>query len=158
MTQTPDETGVRGGLSDVTPPPPHGQGMVQAPPTHLATLPPPRHDIGKVRSTGMCFLLMVVTLGLYSVFWFYGTHAEMQRHRHSGVGGGVALLLGLFLPVVMFFITPSEVSAMYAARGQRQPVSAATGCWIFLPFVGIIVWFVKTNGALNDYWRSLGAV
>ncbi len=24
-------------------------------------------------------------------------------------------------------------------------------------FVGLIVWFVKTNGALNSYWRSLGA-
>jgi len=23
--------------------------------------------------------------------------------------------------------------------------------------VGLIVWFVKTNGALNAYWRSLGA-
>jgi hypothetical protein len=27
--------------------------------------------------------------------------------------------------------------------------------WFF--FVGYIVWFVETNRALNEYWRSLGA-
>jgi hypothetical protein len=26
-----------------------------------------------------------------------------------------------------------------------------------LILVGPIVWFVKTNAALNDYWKSLGA-
>jgi hypothetical protein len=34
-----------------------------------------------------------------------------------------------------------------------------TGLWYFpgvLILVGPIVWFVKTNGALNDYWRSQG--
>jgi len=42
-------------------------------------------------------------------------------------------------------------------RGQAKPVSAATGAWIILPLIGSIIWFVKTNGALNDYWRSVGA-
>ena len=40
-------------------------------------------------------------------------------------------------------------------------MSAVTGLWALLLgwffFVGLIVWFVKTNGALNDYWRSVGA-
>jgi hypothetical protein len=26
-----------------------------------------------------------------------------------------------------------------------------------LPLIGSIIWFVKTNGALNAYWRSVGA-
>ena len=41
-----------------------------------------------------------------------------------------------------------------------EPVTGLTGLWyvpgIFL-LVGPIIWFVKTNGALNDYWRSQGA-
>jgi hypothetical protein len=58
-------------------------------------------------------------------------------------------------------VTSSEVGGLYERRGQARPVSAATGLWALLLgwffFVGLIVWFVKTNGALNDYWRSLGA-
>ncbi|WP_404386578.1 DUF4234 domain-containing protein [Knoellia locipacati] len=156
MSQTPDETFAHRGLPAAPTSAPLGQGMVHAPPAH-ALLGRPAYGIGKVRSTGTCFLLLVVTLGFYSLFWYHGTHSEMQRHRGSGVGGGVALLLGFFLPFVMLFITPSEVGSLYTARGQRSPVSAATGCWILLPFVGAIVWFVKTNGALNEYWRSVGA-
>lgn len=117
----------------------------------------PAPPVGKVRSTGVCFLLLVVTFGIYSLFWYHGTHSEMQRHRGAGIGGGLAVLLGFFVGFVMLFITPSEVGGLYTARGQRAPVSAATGCWILLPVVGAIVWFVKTNGALNAYWRSVGA-
>ena len=39
-------------------------------------------------------------------------------------------------------------------------MSGLTGLWYFpgmLILIGPIVWFVKTNGALNNYWRSMGA-
>jgi hypothetical protein len=42
----------------------------------------------------------------------------MKHHTGEGLGGGIALVLAIF--------------------------------------VGLIVWFVKVNGALNAYWRSLG--
>ena len=31
------------------------------------------------------------------------------------------------------------------------------GLWFLLPLVGSIVWFIKVNGELNEYWKSLGA-
>ena len=40
-------------------------------------------------------------------------------------------------------------------RGQDAPVGAATGLWFLL--LGCFVWFAKTNGAINEYWRSQGA-
>ena len=113
--------------------------------------------IGQLRSTGTCILLTIVTLGIYSLFWYYKTHDEMKAHTGTGLGGGIALLLALFVGIVMPFITANEVGGMYERRGQAKPVSAATGAWIILPLIGSIVWFVKTNGALNDYWRSVGA-
>jgi hypothetical protein len=118
-------------------------------------------ELGKIRDTGTCFLLTIVTLGIYTFVWWYRVHAEMRRHSGNGLGGGVALLLAIFVGIVMPFLTSNEVGHMYSLRGQRQPVSAATGLWFlllgWLCFVGAIVWFVKTNSALNDYWRSLGA-
>jgi hypothetical protein len=115
--------------------------------------------IGQVRSTGMSILLFIVTFGIYGWFWYYGVHEEMKLHRNGqGLGGVVALLLAIFVGFVMPFLTADEVGKLYEARGQAKPVSAITGLWILLPLIGGFVWFAKTNGALNDYWRSLGAV
>lgn len=113
--------------------------------------------VGQVRSTGLSMLLYVVTFGIYGLVWYYKTHDEMKRHTGEGLGGGLALLLGFLVGIVMVFLTPSEVGKLYERRGQRPPVGALTGLWILLPLAGAIVWFVKTNGALNSYWRSLGA-
>ncbi len=130
------------------PPPPPGQLAMTGP-------------VGQVRSTGTCVLLTIVTLGFYTWYWYYKTHDEMKRHSGQGIGGGVALILAIFVGIVMPFLSSNEVGGLYERRGQARPVSAVTGLWALLLgwffFVGLIVWFVKTNGALNDYWRSLGA-
>ena len=143
-----DVQGYGQGYGQMAPPPPPGQLAMTGP-------------VGQVRSTGTCFLLMIVTLGFYSWYWYYKTHDEMKRHSGQGIGGGVALILAIFIGIVMPFLSSNEVGDLYERRGQARPVSAVTGLWALLLgwffFVGLIVWFVKTNDALNDYWRSLGA-
>ncbi|HNA97946.1 MAG TPA: DUF4234 domain-containing protein [Marmoricola sp.] len=117
--------------------------------------------VGQVRSTGTCFLLMILTLGLYGFYWYFVVHDEMRRHSGQGIGGGIALLLSFFFGLAMPFVTSSEVGGLYQRRGQQPPVTAVTGLWALLLgwffFLGIIIWFVKTNEELNNYWRSLGA-
>ncbi len=117
--------------------------------------------IGTVRATGTCVLLVFVTLGIYSLVWYYQVHEEMKRHTNDGLGGGLALVLAFFVGVVSPFLASAEVGNMYARRGEAKPVSGATGLWAFPGFllllIGPFVWFAKTNGALNNYWRSLGA-
>jgi Domain of unknown function (DUF4234) len=135
-------------------PPPVDAGTPQVAPN---AAPAGLGQIGQVRSTGLSMLLYVVTFGIYGLVWFYKTHDEMKRHTGEGIGGGLALVLGFFVAFVMAFLTPHEVGRVYERRGQKPPVSAVTGLWILLPLAGAIVWFVKTNGALNAYWRSLGA-
>lgn len=116
--------------------------------------------IGQVRGTGITLLLMLVTFGIYSLVYFYKTHDEMKTHSGQGMGGGLALVLALFVGFVIPFTMSSEVGALHSRAGRAAPVSVATGLW-YLPgifiLVGPIIWFVKTNGALNDYWRSQGA-
>ena len=116
--------------------------------------------VGQVRSTGLGVLLFLVTFGVYGWYWYYVTHEEMKRHSGTGLGGGIALLLAVFVGFASPFLSSSEVGDLYRRRGQAPQVSAATGCWVipgFLLLVLPVVWFVKTNGALNDYWRSCGA-
>ena len=116
--------------------------------------------IGQVRSTGICILLFIVTLGIYGLYWYFRVHEDMKRHTGNGLGGLVALLIAFFVGIAMPYITSSEVGQLYSRRGQQPPVTALTGLWNFpgaLILVGPIIWFVKTNGALNAYWRSVGA-
>jgi hypothetical protein len=136
--------------------PPVGGGTPQVAP-YAAPAPAGFGPLGQVRSTGVSMLLYVVTLGIYGIVWYYKTHEELKRHTGEGIGGGLAAVLGFFVGFVMAFLTPHEVGRVYERRGQKPPVSAVTGLWILLPLAGAIVWFVKTNGALNAYWRSLGA-
>jgi hypothetical protein len=168
MTESNDPTPT----PDLTPaaPPPYGgpsaagSGVPAPPPSGYPLAPmagPADGPIGQVRSTGMCVLLTIVTLGFYTWYWFYKTHDEMKQHTGQGLGGGIALLLTIFVGIVMPFINSNEVGGLYERKGLPKPVSATTGLWYLLLgwffFVGAIVWFVKTNGALNEYWKSQGA-
>ena len=134
--------------------------MTQASFAPPAGTPAPGGQVGKVRSTGLAILLCIVTFGIYAVYWFFAVHSEMKRHSGQGLGGGLALVLSIFVGIVMPFVTSNEVGSLRRAAGQDQKVSAVTGLWSFpgsLIIVGPLVWFIKTNGALNDYWVSQGA-
>ncbi len=164
-------------MSDTTPtdpaagaptPPPYGESAPPAAPpaappvpTYGAPVPVPGvGPVGTVRSTGTCILLAIVTFGIYSLVWYFKVHEEMKKHSGAGLGGGVALLLALFVGIVSPYIASSEVGGLYERAGKPAPVSGTTGLWYFpgiFILVGPIVWFVKTNGALNEYWKSQGA-
>jgi hypothetical protein len=121
---------------------------------------PPQGPIGQVRPTGMIMLLFFVTLGIWSFIYYFQTHEEMKRHTGEGVGGVIAVLIAFFAGIVNPYLLSYEVGQLYTRRGQEPPVSALTGLWFFpgmLILVGPFVWFIETNRALNDYWKSLGA-
>ncbi len=157
-------------VPDTTPPPTHAgtpaEAQVPTPRAHadqIASLQPQQAatgPIGRTRETGTCILLTIVTLGIYPLVWFYQVHDEMKRHSNEGLGGGLALVIAFLIGLVIPFLTSSEIGKLYERRGEAPPVSGVTGLWYFpgvFILVGPIVWFVKTNAALNDYWRSLGA-
>lgn len=117
--------------------------------------------VGRVRSTGIVILLSIVTFGFYALYWWYITHAELRDHTGEGMGGGIALLIAIIFSPILAFTMPAEIERAYQRRGLNPPVSVLTGLWSvpgFLIIIGPLVWLIKVNGALNSYWRSLGAV
>jgi hypothetical protein len=131
--------------------PPYGGGQPLLPGTG---------PLGKVRGTGACMGLTIITLGIYTLYWFFQVHEEMKRHTGRGLGGVIALIIDIIVGVAMPFLTSNEVGSMYESRDRPKPVSGLTGLWFFpgcFILIGPFVWFIKTNGAINDYWRALGA-
>jgi len=163
MSDTNDSAPAAEPTSASAPPPytaPQAEVVPAAPAAPAAPYQAGSAPIGKIRGTGACILLMIITFGIYGIWWYYKTHEEMKRHSGDGIGGALALLLAVFVGIVLPYINSSEVGRLYERRGQQKPVSGATGLWYFpgiFILVGPIVWFVKTNGALNAYWRSVGA-
>jgi hypothetical protein len=141
-------------------PPPTYTGQPMPGPRSQDLYVRPIGPIGQIRPNGITILLFFVTLGIWGFVYYYQVHEELKRHSGEGLGGVVALLISIFFGVVSPFLLSHEVGALYERRGRSQPVSARTGLWFFpgiLILVGPFIWFVQTNNALNDYWKSLGA-
>ncbi len=153
MTNPPDETPE--GAAGTPPPPSGGEG---SPPLPQSPPPPPvpvtRGEPGNVRNPVAVILLSIVTIGIYALYWEYASFKELRAYNGEGIGGGLGLLFAILLGIVNAFLLPHEIGQMYERSGRAAPVSALTGFWVFLPIVGGIIWVVKSQGRMNDFWET----
>jgi Domain of unknown function (DUF4234) len=113
--------------------------------------------LGRPRGIGFGILMFIVTLGFYGWYWAFKTQEELRQRTGDGLGGVLGLVIWILISPISAFVIPSEIGKMYQRDGQEPPVTGWTGLWLF-PFgvfiVPAIVWFVKVQGALNQYWES----
>ena len=117
---------------------------------------PPTGPPGQMRSPVTVILLSIVTLGIYTLFWYYRVFEDLKLRTGNGVGGAVGLLLGLCISIVNIFLLPSEIGNMYEQEGLEKPVTGLTGFWVLIPLIGGIIWFVKVQNAMNERWEATG--
>lgn len=108
--------------------------------------------VGRHRKPLVVLLLMIVTLGIYGLYWIYISFAEVRAYRGQGTSGIVGLLLAL-IPVSIFLL-PSHIGDMYAEGGKTKPITGMTGLWALIPLIGGIVWLFKVQGRLNEFWAT----
>ena len=147
----------------VPPPPAQSAPVPAAPPVapggYFAAKGDPPASIGGVfYNIGLTILLMIVTIGIWGFFWTYRTNEDLKRYNGDGLGGVLGVIIYLLLSPVLMFTIPNEVKQSYERDGRTSPVSAIWGLWFLLPIIGNIIWYVKVQSALNDFWRSKGAV
>ena len=112
--------------------------------------------LGQERGIGFVIVLTIVTLGIYGLYWFYKTFDEVRKHRGEGLHPIVGVLLCLV--IVGYFLNSQSIGRMYNAEGhENPPVSGLTGLWLFVPYVGGIIYLAKVQGALNAYWKAKGS-
>jgi hypothetical protein len=141
-----------------TPPPPPPSGSVPPPGMPVMATPgqPPSNIGGVYYSVGLTILLTIVTLGIWGIFWTYRTNEDLKRYNRDGIGGPIGVVLYLVINVVLMFTIPHEIEQMYHRDGRKSPVSTVWGLWFLLPLIGHIIWYVKVQHALNDFWQSKG--
>ncbi len=141
----------------MTNPPPPGTPPAGPPPPYA---PPPAPvgygPIGKPRSTGLTILVSIVTLGIWTWIWSYWNGEELKLYRRDGLGGVAYLLITIFISPVTMFLLANEVEKMYREAGEEPRITTLWGLWFLLPLIGNIIWYVRIQGAINDYWQARG--
>ena len=148
-----------GGMTDLPVPDP---SLMQTPAPPFSPPPPSTAvvgagPLGQRRSIATVLLLTIVTLGIWQLVWSYQNGDELKRYSNKGFGGVVYLVFSfVFYPVTMFLMA-SEVEQLYRNEGEEPPITAIWGLWFLLPIIGNLIWYVRIQRSINDYWASQGA-
>ena len=116
-----------------------------------------RGPIGKPSNPGTTLLLTIVTFGIYGLIWVYRQHNEFKAYNGNGVGGGLGLVIALFVGIATPFVLANEVQNLYEKDGQQSPIQTSAGAWALIPLVGMIIFYFKIQPAINDFWVARGA-
>jgi hypothetical protein len=130
-------------MSDMPPPPP---------PPSAAPL-----TVGKRRSIGLVILLTFVTFGIWALVWSYQNGDELKRRDETGLGGVLYLVLTLLLAPATMFLMAHEVETLYRNEGKQPPITTIWGLWFLLPLIGNLIWYVRIQRSINDFWTAHGA-
>ena len=145
LAMVPDGTWLQGyrlTMSDDVPPPPPGAPAPPPPPSMPTAPPPPAGATGYAMvptgrvperlggafySPGLVILLMIVTLGIWGVFWTYRTNEDLKKYNGDGLGGVLGIVIYLLLSIVLMFTIPNEIKNMYERDGRQSPVVGGVG-------------------------------
>jgi hypothetical protein len=126
-------------------------------PAHATSSNVSHRSLGKQRNGIAVILLSVITLGIYWLVYIFKTSKEIKTYSGVGLGGGLALVLAIFVGFLTPFLLGNDVKAARVQGGMPERVSALTGFWTWVPLVGGFVWAAKIQNALNEYWVAQGA-
>lgn len=131
--------------------------MSDAPEVPPQTVGPVSGQVGNTRSRGLSILWAILTIGIYTYIWVFRTQDELKNYTGNGMGGWVAFIVYFIFSPITYFVIPSELKNMYVRDGREEPISAWWGLWFLLPLIGALIWFLKVQRLLNEFWMSKGA-
>jgi hypothetical protein len=127
------------------------------PPIAEEPIPEASHGpIGKPRSVGLTILVAIVTFGIWTWVWSYLNGEELKNYRRDGLGGVAYLLFTMFFVPVTMFLMANEVEQLYVDAGEQPRITTLWGLWFLLPLIGNIIWYVRIQNAINEFWQARG--
>jgi hypothetical protein len=67
------------------------------------------------------------------------------------------LFITLLISPATMFLMAGEVEQLYRNDGKEPPITTLWGLWFLLPLIGNIIWYLRIQRSLNDYWTSKGS-
>lgn len=108
--------------------------------------------------------LNIVTLGIYSFFWYYRINREMRDFGQTR--GDVFLanskpemsVVAMFVPVanlITLHNVGKRIQRVQVLAGNPMPTYSMVLHWVLILFTGL--WFLYSQSALNTLWRQASA-
>jgi len=147
-------------MTDLPPPGNPSEQPIAATPPPAPPAPPAgggaNGPLGTQRSIAVTILLTIVTFGIWTLVWSYQNGDEIKRHAKTGLGGVAYLLITLLIAPVTMFLMAGEVEQLYRREGKEPPITTIWGLWFLLPIIGNLIWYVRIQKSINDYWTAHG--
>jgi hypothetical protein len=100
--------------------------------------------------------MTIITFGIWPLVWSFQNGDELKARTNKGLGGVAYLFITLFIGPVTMFLMASEVEQLYRREGKEPPITTIWGLWFLLPIIGNIIWYVRIQKSLNEYWIANG--
>lgn len=110
---------------------------------------------GKVRNPWMVMLWMILTLGIYGLFYIYKTSNEIHVYRESGINGLIMLILSIIpiVGMVTIFLIPKYIKDMHKENGKDCSLDWYYGFLTIIPFGAFVLIYMMQN-RLNQFWSA----
>ncbi len=113
------------------------------------------YETSKVIPIRRLYLLMILTFGLYGIYWFYKTSSYLKDDLGKDTSVGFRTFL-LFIPIVNIIVFYELIEDMKKFIEEKGIESYSSGLntllWAFVPILGLWV-YINIQESINEFWR-----
>ncbi|MBZ9571311.1 zinc ribbon domain-containing protein [Methanobrevibacter sp. TMH8] len=112
-------------------------------------------EYSKILPIRRLLLLMLLTLGVYSLYWIYKTNCYLKDDLGKDVSPGLRTFL-MIIPIANIIIFYQTLEDMNQFIKQERIETYSSGLniliWFFIPFAGFWV-YINVQESINEFWR-----
>ena len=129
----------------------YSQNTTVNPPSYQNT-----EEYSKIIPMRRFYLLMILTGGLYSIYWFYKSSCYLRDEFGKDISVGLRTLAFAIIPIadiIVFYELLNDMKPIIEKKGLESfSPGINTIIFYFIPFFGMWV-FINVQETFNDFWR-----
>lgn len=114
-------------------------------------------EYSKILPMRRLFLLMILTLGLYGIYWVYKTNCHLRDDLGKDVSPGLRTFLFVLIPIaniIVFYQTLEDMNVFIKREGIESYSSGLnTLIMLFLSWIVGFWVYINVQESINEFWR-----